>query len=413
MNKILLIEDSMMISRALSANIRKELNVEVDSAYTLADAKARLASNHDYFAALVDLTLPDAPDGEALDEVLQWHIPAIVMTASFSEEKRDELLERGLVDYIIKDSKTSFNYVVSLLRRLYLNQFISVLVVEDSFTGMQFVTKQLRRWLLTVHEAADGAEALAILNKHPEIRMILADYHMPVMNGMELVKALREKKDKEELAIIGISAINEKSLSARFIKYGANDFLTKPFAPEELQCRINHNLETLELLAKLRETTYRDYLTQLFNRRYLFEKAEKQFRAAKSAGHPVTMSVMDIDHFKRINDAYGHHAGDTVLRTISALFREHFPDCITFRLGGEEFGLIMLNIPFEVALTRIEQFQQDLKDTPMNLGHPVYVTASFGVTDELADQLDEMLQAADRLLYQAKQQGRDRICTNN
>jgi diguanylate cyclase (GGDEF)-like protein len=413
MNKILLIEDSMMISRALSANIRKELNVEVDSAYTLADAKARLASNHDYFAALVDLTLPDAPDGEALDEVLQWHIPAIVMTASFSEEKRDELLERGLVDYIIKDSKTSFNYVVSLLRRLYLNQFISVLVVEDSFTGMQFVTKQLRRWLLTVHEAADGAEALAILNKHPEIRMILADYHMPVMNGMELVKALREKKDKEELAIIGISAINEKSLSARFIKYGANDFLTKPFAPEELQCRINHNLETLELLAKLRETTYRDYLTQLFNRRYLFEKAEKQFRAAKSAGHPITMGVMDIDHFKRINDAHGHHAGDTVLRTISALFSEHFPDCITFRLGGEEFGLIMLNIPFEVALTRIEQFQQDLKDTPMDLGHPVYVTASFGVTDELADQLDEMLQAADRLLYQAKQQGRDRICTNN
>ena len=413
MNKILLIEDSMMVSRALSANIRKELNVEVDSAYTLADAKARLASNHDYFAALVDLTLPDAPDGEALDEVLQWHIPAIVMTASFSEEKRDELLERGLVDYIIKDSKTSFNYVVSLLRRLYLNQFISVLVVEDSFTGMQFVTKQLRRWLLTVHEAADGAEALAILNKHPEIRMILADYHMPVMNGMELVKALREKKDKEELAIIGISAINEKSLSARFIKYGANDFLTKPFAPEELQCRINHNLETLELLAKLRETTYRDYLTQLFNRRYLFEKAEKQFRAAKSAGHPITMGVMDIDHFKRINDAHGHHAGDTVLRTISALFSEHFPDCITFRLGGEEFGLIMLNIPFEVALTRIEQFQQDLKDTPMDLGHPVYVTASFGVTDELADQLDEMLQAADRLLYQAKQQGRDRICTNN
>ena len=413
MNKILLIEDSMMISRALSANIRKELNVEVDSAYTLADAKARLASNHDYFAALVDLTLPDAPDGEALDEVLQWHIPAIVMTASFSEEKRDELLERGLVDYIIKDSKTSFNYVVSLLRRLYLNQFISVLVVEDSFTGMQFVTKQLRRWLLTVHEAADGAEALAILNKHPEIRMILADYHMPVMNGMELVKALREKKDKEELAIIGISAINEKSLSARFIKYGANDFLTKPFAPEELQCRINHNLETLELLAKLRETTYRDYLTQLFNRRYLFEKAEKQFRAAKSAGHPITMGVMDIDHFKRINDAHGHHAGDTVLRTISALFSEHFPDCITFRLGGEEFGLIMLNIPFEVALTRIEQFRQDLKDTPMDLGHPVYVTASFGVTDELTDQLDEMLQAADRLLYQAKQQGRDRICTNN
>lgn len=361
MNKILLIEDSMMISRALSANIRKELNVEVDSAYTLADAKARLASNHDYFAALVDLTLPDAPDGEALDEVLKWNIPAIVMTASFSEDKRDELLERGLVDYIIKDSKTSFTYVVSLLRRLYLNQFISILVVEDSFTGMQFVSRQLKRCLLNVYEAADGLEAL----------------------------------------------------SARFIKYGANDFLTKPFAPEELQCRINHNLETLELLAKLRESTYRDYLTQLFNRRYLFDKIEKKFRLAKSAGHQITLCTMDIDHFKRINDVHGHNGGDTVLRAISALFQNHFPDGITFRLGGEEFGLILFNMPFEVALTRIEHFRHDLKDTPMDLGHPVYITASFGVTDDITDQLDEMLQAADRLLYQAKNQGRDRICANN
>mgnify|MGYP000697456793 FL=1 len=413
MNKILLIEDSMMISRALSANIRKELNVEVDSAYTLADAKARLASNHDYFAALVDLTLPDAPDGEALDEVLKWNIPAIVMTASFSEDKRDELLERGLVDYIIKDSKTSFTYVVSLLRRLYLNQFISILVVEDSFTGMQFVSRQLKRCLLNVYEAADGLEALSIINQHPEIKLVLADYHMPKMNGMELVKALREKKDKEELAIIGISAMNEKSLSARFIKYGANDFLTKPFAPEELQCRINHNLETLELLAKLRESTYRDYLTQLFNRRYLFDKIEKKFRLAKSAGHQITLCTMDIDHFKRINDVHGHNGGDTVLRAISALFQNHFPDGITFRLGGEEFGLILFNMPFEVALTRIEHFRHDLKDTPMDLGHPVYITASFGVTDDITDQLDEMLQAADRLLYQAKNQGRDRICANN
>jgi len=412
MNKILLIEDSKMVSRVISTHITQELDVEVVTAFTLAEAKSYLTQEDEFFAALVDLTLPDAPDGEALDEVLKWNIPAIVMTASFSENKRDELLERGLVDYIIKDSKTSFTYVVSLLRRLYLNQFISILVVEDSFTSMQFVSRQLKRCLLNVYEAADGLEALNIINQHPEIKLVLADYHMPKMNGMELVKALREKRDKEDLAIIGISAMNEKSLSARFIKYGANDFLTKPFAPEELQCRINHNLETLELLAKLRDTTYRDYLTQLFNRRYLFEKTEKHFRAAKAAGQQITLCTMDIDHFKRINDAHGHHGGDTVLRTISALFQEHFPDGTTFRLGGEEFGLILFNMPFEVALTRIEQFRHDLKDTPMDLGHPVYITASFGVTDEITDQLDEMLQAADRLLYQAKNQGRDRICAN-
>jgi len=413
MNKILLIEDSKMVSRVLRSHITQELDVEVVTAFTLAEAKSYLSQKNEFFAALVDLTLPDAPDGEALDEVLKWNIPAIVMTASFSEDKRDELLERGLVDYIIKDSKTSFTYVVSLLRRLYLNQFISILVVEDSFTGMQFVSRQLKRCLLNVYEAADGLEALDIINHHPEIKLVLADYHMPKMNGMELVRALREKKNKEELAIIGISAMNEKSLSARFIKYGANDFLTKPFAPEELQCRINHNLETLELLAKLRESTYRDYLTQLFNRRYLFDKAEKQFRVAKSAGQQITLCTMDIDHFKQINDIHGHHSGDTVLRTIAALFQEHFHDGITFRLGGEEFGLILFNMPFEVALTRIEQFRNELKDTPMDIGHPVYITASFGVTDEITDQMDEMLQAADRLLYQAKNQGRDRICANN
>lgn len=414
MNKILLIEDSKMVSRALSLAISRELDVEVETAYTLAQAKALLTEKNIYFAALVDLTLPDAPDGEALDEVLRWDIPAIVMTASFNEDKRDELLERGLVDYIIKDSKTSFTYVVGLLRRLYLNQFISVLVVEDSFTGMQFVSRQLKSCLLNVYEAADGLQALDIVQKHPEIKLVLADYHMPKMNGMELVRALREKRDKDDLAIIGISAINEKTLSARFIKYGANDFLTKPFAPEELQCRVNHNLETLELIEKLRDATYRDYLTQLFNRRYLFDIATKRFSEKKALGKNISLCVMDIDHFKKINDTYGHQAGDLVLQKTAQLMQLHFQDGIAFRLGGEEFGIILFDQPFEQALQRIEDFQSELRDLAFELaGNIVYIKASFGVTDEVTDDLSDMVQAADRLLYQAKHQGRDRICASS
>ncbi|MBB6054867.1 diguanylate cyclase [Tolumonas osonensis] len=412
MNKILLIEDSPMFSRALSSGITQELTTKVDCAYTLSEASALLAANHEYFVILADLTLPDATESDILDEVLQWHIPVIAMATGFSEEKRDDLLDRGVLDYVIKGTKTSFHYVINLLHRLFLNRFISVLVVEDTFNSMPFVTRQLRHWQLIVHEAATGADALAILGKHPEIKLVLTDYHTQGMNGTDLIKSLREKRSKEDLAIIGISAINEKSLAARFIKYGANDFLTKPFAPEELLCRVNQNLEQLELLTKLREMTYRDYLTQLFNRRYLFEKVEKQFHAAKSAGQQVTLCVMDIDHFKRINDAYGSHSGDTILRTIAALFAKHFPDFITFRLGGEEFGLIAFNTSFELTLNRIEQFRTSLKNTPMDLGHPVYVTASFGITDELTDKLDDMVQAADRLLYLAKQQGRDQVCSN-
>lgn len=412
MNKILLIEDSPMFSRALSSGITQELTTKVDCAYTLSEARALLTANHEYFVILADLTLPDATERDILDEVLQWHIPVIAMTTGFSEEKRDDLLDRGVLDYVIKGTKTSFHYVINLLHRLFLNRFISVLVVEDTFNSMPFVTRQLRRWLLIVHEAATGADALAILGKHPEIKLVLTDYHTQGMNGTDLIKSLREKRSKEDLAIIGIFATNEKSLAARFIKYGANDFLTKPFAPEELLCRVNQNLEQLELLTKLREMTYRDYLTQLFNRRYLFEKVEKQFHAAKSAGQQVTLCVMDIDHFKRINDAYGSHSGDTILRTIAALFAKHFPDFITFRLGGEEFGLIAFNTSFELTLNRIEQFRTSLKNTPMDLGHPVYVTASFGITDELTEKLDDMVQAADRLLYLAKQQGRDQVCSN-
>ena len=412
MNRILLIEDGQMITHTLSSSISKELAIEIDSVDSLAEAKARLAVNHDYFAVLTGQSDPDAPDNEALDEIMQLHIPVVVITASFSEKTRNELLERGLTNYIVYDSKHSFSDLIHILQRLYLNQFVSVLVVEDVFTDMQFITKQLRKWLLNVHEAKNGIEALNILERHPEIKMVLANYHMPEMNGMELVKALREKHDKENLAIIGISALDEKLLSASFIKYGANDVLTKPFSPEELQCRINHNLEMLELQTDLRDVIYRDHLTQLFNRRYLFEKVEKQFRSAKSAGQSITMGVMDIDHFKRINDSYGHHSGDAVLQAVSALFSQRFPDCITFRLGGEEFGLILFDTPFEIALSRIEQFRHDLKGTAIDLGHPVYITASFGVTDELTEQLEEMLQAADRLLYLAKQQGRDQICTN-
>ena len=114
-----------------------------------------------------------------------------------------------------------------------------------------------------------------MLKRHPDIKMVISDYFMPGMDGVELTRRIRHRHRKDQLAVIGISAYGNTILSARFIKNGANDFLNKPFSSEEFYCRVTQNLEMLEYIQKLRETSIRDPLTGLFNRRRFFEAAKE------------------------------------------------------------------------------------------------------------------------------------------
>lgn len=412
MKKILVIEDSSMVRNILIQVIESKLNVPIDSAENMAQCRALIKEHGSkaYFAAMVDLNLPDAASGEAVAFTLAHQIPSIVLTGDYNETMRDKLLNMGVVDYVIKDSTYSFNYAISLLQRLYKNQFVEVLVVEDSAVARTYLDGLLRQHLFQVYTAEDGEQALQMLGKHPSIKLLLTDYNMPNVDGFQLVQQLRKQYDKNQLAIIGLSSADDPSLSARFIKHGANDFLSKPFIHEELYCRVNQTLDHMELVAEIQEAANRDYMTQLFNRRYLFIHGCKLHDQAKQGHITLAVTIMDIDHFKEVNDTYGHEVGDQVLKQFANMLTICFPKSLVTRLGGEEFCILMTETDNEQASYRLNKFRERLAQTPVIANdQEIWITASFGVSNFVGDSLDSQLNRADKLLYEAKNDGRNRV----
>jgi diguanylate cyclase (GGDEF)-like protein len=413
---ILLVEDSRMFSRILTNSIEATNEFTVVATETRAGLVELLQSGrHDFFAALLDLNLPDAPDGEVIDVALGHGIPAIVFTGTFDDDLRDRLLAKGIVDYVLKEGPANIDYVVGLLKQLRRNTRIKALVVDDSKTARLHLRRLLTIYRFQVLEAENGAEALTVVDEHKEIALVITDFHMPVMDGFELTKRLRCLYSKQELAIVGISTYGNNLLSARFLKIGGSDFINKPFLEEEFLCRVNQNLDLLDYIRNLQHVASRDFLTGLYNRQHFFEVGGKLFTRAYRARRSTVVALADIDHFKRINDTYGHDVGDAVLRKLSAMFKASFrASDVVARYGGEEFCFLLTGIECGHAAEVFEAIRRRVETEAVVLpsGDGLTVTISIGIAIGLEPTLEEALSKADRLLYEAKRNGRNRIAVN-
>mgnify|MGYP000308836280 FL=1 len=415
--KVLIIEDSQLVMKIIRHVVKLELeDLEPLYASSLKEATEVFQKNSDdVYAALADLTLPDASNGEVVDFLLQNSVPTIVLTASVDDSKREALLGKGVVDYVIKESRFSYSYAVGLLNRLYRNKDIKVLVAEDSTLQRNFIMQRLAEHQFQTFAASNGVEALEQLAEHPDIKLLITDYHMPEMDGFELVKTIRHNINKSDLIIIGLSIqeINRGSLSAKFIKNGANDFLSKPFNHEEFNCRIKHNIESLELLEAVRYQANNDYLTNLPNRRCFFSAGEELHKQAKVNQSNLSAAILDLDLFKRVNDDYGHSAGDKVLKFFSEQIRHYFSDYLTTlgRTGGEEFCILMPGLTSYEAGEFIDEFRQELSEQTIFIDDDTQLTISFscGVSDDLGLSLDQQIGYADENLYRAKEAGRNQV----
>ena len=409
MSKLLIIEDSFLIQKVIKHLASVELNCEFDFASTMAETIELIAKN-DYFLVLADLNLPDAPHGEVVDVVLSAGISTIVLTATMNDERREQMLTMGVLDYIYKENRDSYTTAVRLANQLLLNREIKVIVADDSKTLRNYISAQLRKLLYDVIEVENGIEALKALAKYPEVGLLITDYNMPKMNGMELIRAIRQTRTRDEFPIIGLSSSSDATLSARFIKYGANDFLMTPFIQEEFQWRILKAMEQISLIKKIKEAANRDYLTKLYNRRYFFNVAEKLFRSAKIDDTELTVALIDIDYFKKINDTYGHDSGDAVLVELSNLLNKTFNKYTVARYGGEEFIFIIEGVSRVFCAQYFERFRDAVARTKFTIPDGVItVTISIGVGNSLKRDLLEMISDADTALYKAKQMGRNMV----
>lgn len=414
---ILVVEDSVMFTRILQRSIESVDGFKVIAVESFADLRALLTENrYQFFASLLDVNLPDAPHGEVIDYVLAHNIPSIVFTAKLDDSFRKKIYTKGLVDYVLKEGPANVQYVVSLLRQLKRNSTIDVLVVDDSATVRAYIKHLLVIYQFNVFEAVDGVDAIEIVKKNPKISLVLTDFNMPNMDGLELTKNLRIEHSNQEMAIIGMSAFGNNQLSAHFLKLGGSDFIIKPFLEEEFFCRINQNMELLEHISQLKFLATRDYLSGLFNRRHFFDVGNSLFHRYQKKGLHIGVALLDIDHFKKVNDTYGHDAGDAVLRQLGKLLIEKFEGegnrhSMVARYGGEEFCFLLVaknRAQIEEKLSALRQrIEADL--FILSDGFELKVTASIGLfTGETVD-LKSALTIADKALYQAKESGRNQV----
>jgi len=389
--EILILEDNVSYAKFIKRYLSKHI---LFANFTTITTFEELKNHLDKELYIVDYNLPDA-SGEQVEFLLKHNKNVIIISASDDDQIRKKYNDK-IIDFIIKEDISTLEYLLRLLRRLQKNKNINILLVEDSSTMRNFEKNLLKKLNLNIITAKDGDEALDIYSqKKDEIDLIVTDIHMPGKDGIEIVKEIRHEKGIEELPILVISSDNT---SAKALKKGANDFIRKPFEKEEFIVRVNNLLETYDYLKKYKKESMIDPLTGAYNRLFLQSKLDNMYKMYDVK----SVAMLDIDHFKKINDTYGHQKGDEVLKTFVKVIKSTIRSGdIVVRYGGEEFLIFMPNANKKEAFIAVAKIRAAL--------HKGYdFTFSAGIADE-GKTLAESIALADERLYEAKRSGRDRI----
>ena len=408
--KLLLVEDSSLVLRVMRRLIAESGEFEADFAETYAAAETLISENESaYFAAVVDLNLPDAPKGEIVSRVLSAKIPTLVLTATFDEKKRDKLFKQGIVDYVVKENRYSYGYAMKLITRLSRNHAVKVMVVDDSKVARKQAANLLKKYQFQVVEADGAKNAIRSLIDQPDIKLVITDYNMPEVDGFELVKLLRGKYDKQDLTIIGLSGEGDASLSARFIKNGANDFLQKPFNQEEFYCRVMHNIEFLEAIAVIKDAANRDYLTGLYNRQYFYQLANIQVKKCQENRDEYALAIIEIDEFRDFNNVYSEY-GDSVLISFANLLDKKFSKFITARLNGSQLVAFIWGYHKDECDSHMNDFREKVKRQSITTDKgKQHLTVSIGFSHSDKHSLRQMLESCDDLIERAQEAGKDLV----
>ena len=411
MIEILIVDDDKIILKLLSKLISQKLSLKVDTAISLKELKEKL-NYKTYTLAICDYCLPDAKKGESVNLLLNRKIPTIVFTDNYDEKLREEILNKGVIDYLVKGTPKITNLIIDVIKRSLKNMKTEVLIIEDSLTDRLIMKRILESMLFKVFDAPSISQAKEILNSNPDIKLIILDYYLPEENTLEFIYELREKYKKSELGIIIVSGVIKPKMIPILLKAGANDFLQKPFSKEEFMVRVTNAIEMLDLIEELEFYAYKDPLTELYNRRYFFEEAPKLWNLAKRRKLNIACIIIDIDDFKKINDTYGHDVGDIVLKDFAKKLQNFFQreEDLLARIGGEEFVILVTYSSFSKLLEHLENFRKYIEEHPIKLENiEIPYTISIGVETGAKNSLKDMLIDADKKLYKAKLKGKNCI----
>ncbi|MGD8858538.1 MAG: diguanylate cyclase [Myxococcales bacterium] len=295
-----------------------------------------------------------------------------------------------------------------------------VLVAEDDGMARDHIARLLRSHGMEVETAEDGNRALAKA-RDADVDLVLLDIIMPGLDGLDCCRLIKGIVGDGFLPVVLLTARSDSDSRVAGLRIGADDYVCKPFDERELLARVTNLLRIKRMhdqihaaKEKLATLAVKDELTGLYNYRYLQTRMAEEYKRAERYREPLACVMLDVDHFKRVNDQHGHDVGDDVLREVASRLLEAVREVdVVARYGGEEFLLVLPSTNFSGALTVAERVWRSVGEDELRTGGPGAITVSLGVAVYPSRDIrskDQLIKAADRALYQAKHDGRNRIC---
>ena len=297
---------------------------------------------------------------------------------------------------------------------------MKILIAEDDAISRRLLETILAKWGYEVVVAVDGEQAWSRLEAEDAPRLAILDWMMPGMDGIEVCRRVRERSGAPYVYILLLTARSQREDLLQGMEAGADDYITKPFDANELKVRLRAGRRILELQAQLmsaqealRDQAARDPLTGIWNRNTLFDILRRELARAERESTPLALVMADLDHFKDLNDNYGHLAGDSVLREVTRRMSGSIrPYDAVGRYGGEEFLVVLPGCDTRAGMSHAERLRHALGDEPFDTSEGrLNVTCSLGVVSTESGVLDPdtLVRAADSALYRAKHNGRNRV----
>ncbi len=451
--RVLVVDDVPTNVKLLEAKLEAEY-FEVISAFNGPDA-IKLATAHNPDIILLDVMMPGMNGYEVCQALKSQpetrHIPVVMVTALDQQSEKVRGLEAGADDFLTKpvDDLALVARVRSLIRLKMMNDelrmrcatsqeigllsdsadtdFVEtegarVLVIEDKDFYIQKIKDTLSpRHTVIVQDDADEALMQA---RSDDFDVIIISLSLKKFDGLRVCSQMRSIETTRSLPILILVEEEDKNRLARGLEIGVNDYLLRPVDRNELIARTETQIRWKRYADQLRqdfqdglELAVTDQLTGLYNRRYLATHLDKLIEKSYEKGRPVSLLIMDIDHFKNINDTYGHDVGDEVLQEFGRRLASNIRGIdLGCRYGGEEFVVVMPDTDISFAYMVAERLRQEVADQPFRVkgSHgELEVTISIGITasDQNA-RSEDMLKSADQALYQAKNEGRNKVVAN-
>lgn len=410
---VYIVEDDTVMLDHISSQLQL-LGWQV-SGFTTASAASEAMQQTPPSAVIVDLALQEGKLA-GIDLLNQFQAPEhqqmakIVISAYWTWETRLASVRAGVDTFLPKP--LDMTYLVERLEELTIKinkDPYKVLIVEDTVELAHYYADILEQAGMQTTVVSDPIHVLDALSTfHPEL--ILMDLYMPECSGIEVARVIRQDRKFLSVPIVFLSTESERERQLGALQTGADDFLVKPIADAELIAAVSIRAERFRnLSAMIRQ----DSLTGLLNHISLKLQMDSEYARAKRGGSVLTFALLDIDHFKQVNDSYGHPVGDQVLKAIAQLLKTRLRKSdVIGRYGGEEFGVLMPDTTLDHAYTVIDELRKQFSLIPFVCeGVEFTCTLSTGLsTAPPYLGIDELILQADNAMYEAKKQGRNRIC---